>query len=208
MKRLLIRFLPVLALLLLVVPTVLASVRIDSDGQLPFYARVPRNEIITDGKWVAVVFYRPSSCIPADFNMLDFFDFPDAAGLGAFDCQPPTTDSVEKWQNGPEVDPAPILVKFRGLGAVPVWFVTWSELEAAIADDLLTIGELEALPSLRRGSADHYREIVHPWQNVKNGNGDLRIVARGELEDGGRFRLRVSVNDIVNMRGNIRIVIR
>lgn len=208
MKRLLIRFLPVLALLLLVVPTVLASVRIDSDGQLPFYARVPRDEIITDGEWVAVVFYRPASCIPADFNMLDFFDFPDATGLGAFDCQPPTTDSVERWQNGPEVDPAPILVKFRGLGAVPVWFVTWSELEAAIADDMLTIGELEALPSLRRGSAEHYREIVHPWQNVENGNGDLRIVARGELEDGGRFRLRVSVNDIVNMRGNIRIVIR
>jgi len=208
MKRHLMRFLPVLALLLLVVPTVLASVRIDSDGQLPFYARVPRNEIITDGEWVAVVFYRPASCIPADFNMLDFFDLPDATGLGAFDCQPPTTDSVEKWQNGPELDPAPILVKFRGLGAVPVWFVTWSELEAAIADDMLTIGELEALPSLRRGSADHYNEIVYPWQNAKNGNGDLRIVARGELEDGGRFRLRVSVNDIVNMRGNIRIVIR
>ncbi len=207
-RQLIVKLMGILLVLLLATSSVLAAVLIDSEGQLPFYARVPRDEIITDGEWVAVVFYRPAACIPAGFNMLDFFDLPDETGLGAFDCQPPTTDSVELWQNGPEVDPAPLWVRFKGLGAVPVWFVTLAELETATADDMLTIGELESLSSLRKGSAGFYRELVHPWQNVENGNGDLWIIARGEMEDGSHFRLNVSLVDIVNMKGRIHIAFR
>ncbi|HMT20920.1 MAG TPA: hypothetical protein PKE20_06675 [Promineifilum sp.] len=208
MKRRLLIFVPVLLVLLMAATSVMAAVFIDSNGQLSFYARVPRDEIITDGEWVAVVFYRPASCIPAEFNMLDFFDFPNESGPGAFGCNPPTTDSVEWWENGPGVDMAPLSVRFRGLGAVPVWFVTLSELEAATSDDVLTIDELEALPSLRKGSAKYYRELVRPWQNPANGLGTLWIVARGNLEDGGRFRLYVSLVDIVGGEGVVRIRLR
>ena len=104
-----------------------------------------------------VVFYRQPSCIPTDFNLLDFFDFPDGSDLGAFDCQPPTTDNVSIWLNGPDVDFAPLRSKFTGLGAVPVWFARIEELEAAVADDVLTIGELAGLPSLI-GTGEHHRE--------------------------------------------------
>jgi hypothetical protein len=192
----------ILLLLLLTASSVLAAVVIDSNGQLPFYARVPRDEIITDGEWVAVVFYRPAACIPTNFNMLGFFDFPSATGPGAFGCNPPTTDSVEVWQNGPGIDFAPLMAKFRGLGATPVWFVAVSEIEAAVADGVLTIGELESLPSLLEGSAVEYKETLHPSGSPAGGPGSIEYTARGELEHGGLFRVFVS---LVGGEGTVRI---
>lgn len=202
MKRRLFTSFAVLALLLLAIPTVLAAVIIDSDGQVPFYARISGGEIINDGEWAVVVFYRPPACIPAEFNLLDFFDFPSEAGPGAFGCNPPTTDSIEFWQNGPGIDFAPVVGKFRGLGAVPVWFVRWSEMEAAIADDVLTIGELESLNTLRQGSAGYYREVLHPSESPAPGPGSINYTARGALEDETRFRVYVN---LVGGEGWVRI---
>ena len=91
MRRRVIFFISVLLLLLVAVPGVLALVHIDADGQVPFYARAPRDGLIHDGEWVVVVFYRPASCIPADFNLLDFFDFPGATGPGAIATQGKST---------------------------------------------------------------------------------------------------------------------
>jgi hypothetical protein len=193
MKGRLLKLLPVLLLLLLVVPTVLAAVRVDSDGQVPFYARTARGDSINDGETAVIIFYRPPSCIPAEFNLLDFFDFPSAAGPGAFGCNPPTTDSIEFWRNGPDVDFAPVSAKIRGLGAVPMWFISLSEIEAAIADDMLTIGELEALPSLRKGSASYYREILRPSGSPSQRPNGIHVTARGEFEDDSRFLVRVSI---------------
>ncbi len=195
MKRRVFMLFAVLSVLLMVVPSVLAAVIIDSDGQVPFYARAPRDGIINDGEWAVIVFYRPAECIPAEFNLLDFFDFPGPTGPGAFGCNPPTTDSVEIWQNGPGIDFAPLVGKFRGLGAVPVWFVRWSDIEAAVADDVLTIGELESLPSLQKGSADYYRETLHPTESAAPGPGSIQFTGRGGLEGGGRFRVFVSLVD-------------
>lgn len=59
MNRRLLKLLPVLLLLLLVVPTVLAAVRVDSDGQVPFYARTARGDSINDGETAVIIFYRP-----------------------------------------------------------------------------------------------------------------------------------------------------
>lgn len=203
MTRRLIRFLPVLALLLLLVPSVFATEVIDSDGQVPFYARVHRGEIINDGEWAVIAFYRLPSCIPEDFNLLDFFDFPDATGPGAFGCNPPTTDTLEFWRNGPGIDFAPVRARFRGLGAVPVWFVSLPEIEAAVADDVLTIGELEALPSLQKGSAHYYKEFLRPSGSPAQRPSGTWYVARGELEnDGPEFRVRVSLTEGV---GSVRI---
>ncbi len=198
MKRLLIRLLPVLLLLLVIAPAALALVRIDDNGQVPFYARIERGGYLHNGRWVSIVFYREPSCVPDDFNMLDFFDYPDGVDNGAFDCQPPTTDNVSIWKNGPEVDPAPLRALFRGLGAVPVWFVKLDELEAAVADDVLTIGELEGMPSLLVGSARGYREILRPGQGI-------RYNANGTLDDGRTFIVRVRAN---SDRNYVHIVFR
>ena len=193
MNRRLLKLLPVLLLLLVMAPAVLAAVRIDSDGQVPFYARTARGDSIDDGETAVIIFYRPPSCIPAQFNLLDFFDFPGAAGPGAFGCNPPTTDSIEFWRNGPDVDFAPVSAKFRGLGAVPMWFVSLAEIEAARADDVMTIGELEALPSLRKGSATYYREILRPSGSPSQRPNGIRVSARGEMEDGSDFRVLVAL---------------
>jgi hypothetical protein len=85
--------------------------------------------------------------------------------------------------------------KFQGLGAVPVWFVSWPEMERAVADDVLTIGELESLPSLLKGSAGYYREVIHPTESPAPGPGSIEFTARGELEGGGAFRVHVSLVD-------------
>src|SRR5678816_4207870 len=47
-----------------------------TSNDLPFYARLERGLIHTDGEWAAIAFYRPPTCVRSDFNMLDFFDVP------------------------------------------------------------------------------------------------------------------------------------
>ena len=167
---------------------VFANVLVETGGQVPFYARLAHNEIYGDGEQVGIVFYRPPDCVRPDFNMLDLFDWASVWG-----CQPPTTDGFEVWKNGPDVDVAPIQAVLHGLGAVPVWFVDQDELEAAISDGVLTIGELASLPSLERGEAWLYQEVLHPLEGAVRDH--LEFNARGYLEDGRAFRLHVQQNE-------------
>ena len=87
---------------------------------------------------------------------------------------------------------APKQVKSFGLGAVPVWFVSWSELQAAMADNVLTIAELAALPSLQVGYAGFFRETLHPSEAAQQP--DLTMVASGITTAGRDFFLQVAVN--------------
>jgi hypothetical protein len=123
--------------------------------------------------------------MPEDFNLLDFFDIP-----GAFGCTPPTTDGFSIWKHGPGIDAAPLLVELHGLGAVPVWFVRWPALQAAIADDTLTIGELVSLQPLV-GSATAYQETLRPTGEVKVST--IEFSARGSLVDGRSFQFESTV---------------
>lgn len=75
----------------------------------------------------------------------------------------------------------------RGLGAVPVWFVAWPQLEAALLDGSLTMPELEALSSLLEGSAGFYSETLHPDGGAKVPM--INQVACGTLDDGRPFQL-------------------
>jgi hypothetical protein len=171
-----------LILLLITTQTALANVKFDNGGEVPYYARISQGEYFGDGEWVAIVFYRPPSCVPDDFNLLDFFDFANVWG-----CQPTTTDGFEIWKNGPSTDLAPIQQELHGKGAVPVWFVSMEELQEAIEDDVLTIDELAALPSLKIGSASFYHETLHPWGgSVKN---HLVFNAHGSFADGSSFKV-------------------
>jgi hypothetical protein len=91
--------------------------------------------------------------------------------------------------NGPPpIDFAPILAHFYGLGAVPIWFVSWDDLQTAISDDLLTLDELQAMSSLRIGMATTYREVLHPTEAADVPS--LTIEAQGVLTDGTSFQLR------------------
>jgi hypothetical protein len=179
-----------------------ANVRIEGVAE-PFYARIGPGEIVpNDGELAAIVFYRPPSCVRADFNLLEFFDIP-----GAFLCGPPTTEGFTIWRNGPGVDPAPLHAVNRGLGDVPVWFVSWPELQTAMADGVLTIGELAALPSLLVGSADFFQQVLHPHDaaNVPK----LIFVATGTLEDGRSFRVHTVLSETpARLRERTSITIR
>lgn len=165
-------------------------IRMEANGEVPFYARFGENETFSSGEWTAIVFYRSPDCIPADFNLNQFFHFPDESGPGAFGCAPPTTTSVEFWANGPETDPAPLVAEMIGRGAVPVWFFAQSEIETALADGVVTIGELTGLPSRRVGTATTYTELLHPGQS--NAQPLIQFMAEGALEDGRSFLVDVS----------------
>jgi hypothetical protein len=169
------------------------------DPGMPFYARVegphvgpvlaPHTE-----DWAAIVFYRSPACVPEEFNLLDFFDVP-----AAFSC-PHTVDGFNLWREGPFAPP-PMLAQSRGLGAVPIWFVALDELEAAVADGVLTVQELLSLPSLRMGSASFFREQLRPTGGAQRPG--LVMTAHGVMDDGQAFQLHHLRN-----AGGIRTTIR
>ncbi len=177
----------ILGLFLLAVPGVVqAADRVpETSNDLPFYARLERGLIHTDGKWAAIAFYRPPDCIRGDFNLLDFFDVP-----AAFGCNAPepylsgfliVKDTELFIQSRLQLVPGRIM---------PVWFVSWPELESAINDDDLTIGELKAMPSLLQGWSTFYTETLHPLGMAQQTKSEL--VALGYLEDGRKFSYQVS----------------
>jgi hypothetical protein len=154
-----------------------AQVRVESQ-QLPFYARIVTG---AGEEWTAAYFYRPVDCIPEDFNLLRFFDPPRVFG-----CGPMTVEGFAIWETGPGLDPAPIHSRYRGLDAVPIWFLPTEDYLAATEDAVLTIGELEALDPLM-GHARLFSQIQHPSPPAHN---DLLLVnATGTLQDGRSFRL-------------------
>jgi hypothetical protein len=172
--------LTLVAILAVSVFSVQANIRLGNGGDVPFYARLAQDSFVSDGEWVAVIFYRPPGCIDPDFDLLEFFHEP-----AAFSCKPYTTDGFSIWKNGPEVDLAPLKSHLHGLGAVPVWFVSEADMVAGIADGSLLIGELADMDSLMIGSADFFSEELHPSEAKLNSM--IQIVARGQLEDGRSF---------------------
>lgn len=181
----LVRRVSLMALAVLAFGGVLTHFPSQDDPGPPYYARIEYGFVIQDGNTAAIPFYRDPACIPLDFNLRNLFDAPRAFGCAL------TVEGFDVWKNGPPpVDMGgPIQSETHGLGAVPVWFLDWLELKAALRGGL-TIEELSTLPSLRRGIATFYQETLHPdgaaQVNMKT------IVARGALEDGTPFQVRVT----------------
>ena len=146
-----------------------------------YYALLGRGVIPNDAGWAGIVFVRSPSCVPSTFNLLDRFNPPTAWG-----CE--LTVEGEQWWHDLSTPP-PFQTHTRGTGAVPVYFVRWSQLQAAIADDLLTIGELQSLPSLLIGRASFLEHIVHNTHQAAN-HGHETLVAHGRLDDGRTFEFR------------------
>jgi hypothetical protein len=147
----------------------------------PYYALLGQGFVPNDGGWAGIVFIRSPACVPAGFNLLDQFNIPAAWG-----CE--LTIEGEGWWHDVSVPPA-FQFHERGTGAVPVYFVALAELEAAISDDVLTIGELQGLPSLLIGSATFLEHIVHNTNQPTN-HGHETLVSRGTLDDGRTFEFR------------------
>jgi hypothetical protein len=163
----------------------------------PFYARVERPYVAPhDATMAAIIFYRSSACVPADFNLLDFFDVP-----GAFGC--PLSGEGREWRaNGEPPFTAPWLSILRG-GPIAIWFVSWPDLSQAAADDVLTRTEIEALPSLRKGTADSFHEWLEPAPTRSPSR--TVIEAQGVLEGGGSFVLRYLEQDFVIVTFNLSL---
>jgi hypothetical protein len=154
----------------------------------PYYAVLERLFIPHTDAWAAIVFVRDPACISAGFNLLNQIAVP-----AAFGC-PAKVEGHATFKNAPPpIDPVPAHVLMHGTGAVPVWFVPWSVLEATLADDMLTIPELLALPSLVKGTATVFQFTQHPGllRPQGFGNGKIEMVARGALEDGRPFFLQL-----------------
>lgn len=163
------------------------------DPGFPFYARLDPAPpaVLIDGEWAAVLFYREPTCVPAGFNLLQFFDFVTPA----FAC-PHTVHGHQIWEGLPFSSPPKVSVA-TGNGAVPVWFVPLTVMEAAKADGELTIAELESLDGLLKGYASQFNEAHHPTSDPELGGGGhpvpkLIINAHGWLEDGRTFSLHLT----------------
>jgi hypothetical protein len=163
------------------------------DPGLPFYARIQPAppHVIDDGEWAAIAFYRNPGCVPADFNLLDFFDAP-----AAFGC-PLTVHGASLWEGEPFIG-APKIVTSSGNGAVPVWFVPVGAINQALEDGVLTIGELAGLEGFLVGHADRFNETLHPHpvppELGGGGHPKPKLIqnAHGQLEDGRRFSLQIT----------------
>jgi hypothetical protein len=162
----------------------------------PFYTDVQRLDDGTpyyfhDDQWAAFVFLRLPSCVPASFDLLDGADLAPAFPNGpprVFGCAL-TVDGHAIFQN--PNDFIPVQANLKGLGAVPVWFAKLADIQAVLAGNKLTITQLLAIPSLRKGLANLYDEIDQPgvFRPQGAGNGSIHVTASGSLEDGTSFQL-------------------
>ena len=160
----------------------------------PYYARLERGVVLQRGDWVAIAFYRDPSCVRPNFNLLNFFDFANIPTI--FSC-PLTVNGFEIW-NDPLADPGPRQSKLQGNGAVPVWFVSVTDFQAALPG--VTLNELLAMPSLMQGVATTFTETLHPEGVAQQSM--LQIVATGYLPDGRTFQFMA-----VEAAGELREVI-
>jgi len=170
----------------------------DPDPGVPAYARLglAMNQVLHDGEWLAIPMLRAPDCIPADFDLLGFFDFPGPDGPGAFACPL----QLRGWFMIEAAAPQgtfPRIVHASG-DAVPFWFVRWEEFQPLLTTGSVTIADLELLPSLVRGVAHRFEEMLQPRPEEHR----VTINARGRLETGADFRFHLTHIDdrIVTIR--------
>ena len=103
--------------------------------------------------------------------------------------------------------PPPIKVRIWGLGAVPIYFVKWEKLQAAVADNVLTMPELNALVAAGEGVvglATFYSSELHPSGGTAVPHFD--VSAHGRLSNGKRFQFQVAGGDLTALIKHIKIV--
>ena len=162
----------------------------DPDPGIPMYARFLNqlNQVLHDGEWAAI-----------RFNLLAGFDSPGPGGPGAF-AAPLRIEGFFLVEADAPPGTFPRVAISSGR-AVPVWFVRWPALRAAMSDNVVTIGELRALGPLE-GTATRFEETLRP----RVGEHLLVLNARGDLRDGRRFELHAT--HVEDRTRSIRIAFR
>jgi len=157
------------------------------DPGIPAYARAfpGAKQFFHNGEWLAIPFYRSPSAIPSDFNLLTFFHFPGPNGPGAF-ATPILIKGFFIIEPNAPLGTFPMVAVSTG-DAVPIWFVRWSDYRAAMADNVVTIGDVIAMQPLR-GIATTFRETLKPRINDHL----TVITANGKLADGRTFDFHVT----------------
>jgi hypothetical protein len=173
----------------------------------PVYAYIAGFFMNTDGNWVAIEIVRARRCIPEGFNLLRFADNPAAFGctslIGGREWWYP--EDLDVLPNGPwsRIPPFPFEARLTGLSGMLIYFVKLTELDAAISDGILTIVELERLPSLLVGLVDSYLQVQHN-SNQGQAPGHSDTIARGTLRDGRSFFYQRTDRDNEALSVNIR----
>ena len=170
-------------------PTIRSFPR-DDQGP-PFYSEASPNYLAHNEQMAALPLIRRIDCVPPDFDLLRGLDFAPApdGSLRVLNC-PLTIHGEDVWHDL-STDPFPYREHYEGNGAVPILFVSWSELERAVSDGVLTMSELRALPSLVVGYADFYEEsISNSTQGERSPHSSTE--ARGTLTDGRSFYFHLS----------------
>lgn len=157
----------------------------------PLYVRVTPllNQIFVADGMVAIPFYRDPACVPLDVDLLVHLHPPGAHGPGAFGCPLLIEGSYTIETDAPQ---GTFPVRVVASGPAQVWFVAWSDFEAATADGDLTMAELIALEPLR-GTASTFHEMLAPRLDDHH----VVITSRGTLDDGRTFQFNV------NHRGDV-----
>ncbi|MEA3403758.1 MAG: hypothetical protein U9R79_21160 [Armatimonadota bacterium] len=160
---------------------------VPDEQSLPYYARILKYVGYTD-TW-AIVFYRPSECVPADFNLYGpggvTFDFE----INDEDC-PVLVEgyAIRDPEAPPGTPPLKQHLEEADGEAVSIWFVDGAEAREALEEQgVLTVPELEGMESLRIGLADSFLEDLHPVGGATVPFLDLN--ASGTLEDGTSFSM-------------------
>jgi hypothetical protein len=130
--------------------------------------------------------YRPTGCVPGGFNLLDFFDIP-----GAFFCGPPTVAGREMRRTRPLRRAVPVAPEGAGRRSGLAGHL--GRHAGRHGRDVVTRTELESLPSLLRGTADTFSEMLQPIPTRLPSR--LVINAEGTLEDGRSFLLHYNSHD-------------
>jgi hypothetical protein len=168
-----------------------AAVRVEIPGpsaNMPYYARLLK--FVDDNTW-AVVFYRLPECVPQDFNIHGFFDFSPYPST----C-PLLVEGFAIYEQGPGPGVPPFQQSLRNAKGtpVPIWFVSMADMLGALLRDedgvpgpdlIVTVPDLEAMASLRKGWADFYEEQLQPTGGAEVPT--ATHVASGFLEEGGCF---------------------
>jgi len=150
----------------------------------PFYSLIQPGWFPMTEDWGAVAWLREPACVPDDFNILQLVDPPPRPFFCAL-----TIEGHEIWNTDPP-DPSvgPLNIRASGLGAVPIYFVATGDLLPAMGDGVLTIAELEAMPSLLVGHADRFNLSQQTGTaRGRPGEGNIVISASGSLTDGRTF---------------------
>ena len=147
----------------------------EEDPGAPLYLRMTMllNQVFRVDGHVVIPFYRNPSCVRPDFNLLELFDVPAAFGCGL------TCTAQYVIESDAPLGTFPIIVQTRS-NNMPIWIITETAFDAAAADNMITINELQAANPIK-ATATHFEEMLKP----RFENHHVVIHASGTIDETG-----------------------